>query len=186
MNLAAARAWAEQNKKTIAVIGAAGVGGLALVKRNAKGDGAASPAADPEGIGSNYGLAPLPATGAVYDSSASDVYNALQPGLESVGREQAALRELMDKLTEQMQKAPVPVVGPPAKVLPKPVPAPAPAPKPAPKPAPARVYTVVKNDNLTKIAQRLGLPNWQTLYNRNRAVIGGNPHLIKPGQQLVY
>jgi len=48
-------------------------------------------------------------------------------------------------------------------------------------------YTVVKGDNLSKIAKKLtgSSANWQAIYNQNKGVIGGNPNLIYPGQQLV-
>jgi LysM repeat protein len=47
-------------------------------------------------------------------------------------------------------------------------------------------YTVVSGDTLWAIAGRfLGNPlDWPTIYNQNRAVIGGNPNLIFPGQVL--
>lgn len=48
-------------------------------------------------------------------------------------------------------------------------------------------YTVVKGDNLSRIAKNLtgSSANWQAIYNQNKGVIGGNPNLIYPGQQLV-
>ena len=48
-------------------------------------------------------------------------------------------------------------------------------------------YTVVKGDNLSKIAKNLtgSSANWQAIYNQNKGAIGGNPNLIYPGQQLV-
>jgi len=48
-------------------------------------------------------------------------------------------------------------------------------------------YTVVKGDNLSKIAKNLtgSSANWQAVYNQNKGVIGDNPNLIYPGQQLV-
>lgn len=48
-------------------------------------------------------------------------------------------------------------------------------------------YTVVKGDNLSKIAKNLtgNSGNWRTIYEQNKGVIGGNPNLIYPGQQLV-
>jgi nucleoid-associated protein YgaU len=54
-------------------------------------------------------------------------------------------------------------------------------------PPPARTYTVVKGDSLSKIAKReLGDANkWRKIYEANRAVVGDNPDLIKPGQVLV-
>lgn len=48
-------------------------------------------------------------------------------------------------------------------------------------------YTVVKNDNLSKIAKKLtgSSANWKAIYEQNKGTIGGNPNLIYPGQQLV-
>ncbi len=58
----------------------------------------------------------------------------------------------------------------------------------APKPAPAeaRTYTVVKGDSLSKIAKSLygNAVKWKAIYEANKATIGGNPDLIKPGQVL--
>jgi nucleoid-associated protein YgaU len=44
-------------------------------------------------------------------------------------------------------------------------------------------YTVREGDTLSKIAARHGT-TWQRLYAANKAVIGGDPDLIVPGQQL--
>lgn len=59
-------------------------------------------------------------------------------------------------------------------------------PTPAPKPHPGKTqyYTVRPGDSLSKIAAQFHLPNWQALYNMNRAVVGGNPNMIHPGQRL--
>ena len=48
-------------------------------------------------------------------------------------------------------------------------------------------YTVVKGDNLSKIAKNLtgSSANWKAIYEQNKGTIGGNPNLIYPGQQLV-
>lgn len=48
-------------------------------------------------------------------------------------------------------------------------------------------YTVVSGDNLSKIAKNLtgSSANWKAIYEQNKGVIGGNPNLIYPGQQLV-
>ena len=48
-------------------------------------------------------------------------------------------------------------------------------------------YTVVKGDNLSKIAKNLtgSSANWRAIYNQNIGVIGDNPNLIYPGQRLV-
>lgn len=48
------------------------------------------------------------------------------------------------------------------------------------------VYTVRKGDTLSGIAKKLGIPNWRTLYEQNKAVIGSNYNLIRPGQKLTY
>ncbi len=53
-----------------------------------------------------------------------------------------------------------------------------------PSPGPA-TYTVQAGDTLSAIAQKLGLGGWQALYDANRATIGGDPNVIKPGQVLV-
>ncbi len=48
-------------------------------------------------------------------------------------------------------------------------------------------YTVKKGDTLWAIAKRFygDGSKWPTIYNANKAVIGGNPNLIRPGQVLV-
>jgi nucleoid-associated protein YgaU len=47
------------------------------------------------------------------------------------------------------------------------------------------LYVVRRGDTLSAIANRKNLPGgWQGLYRVNRSVIGNNPGLIKPGQQL--
>lgn len=50
--------------------------------------------------------------------------------------------------------------------------------------AAAKTYTVVKGDNLWKIAKRLygDGAQYTKIYNANKDVIGGNPDLIYPGQ----
>ena len=59
-------------------------------------------------------------------------------------------------------------------------------PQPHPQPAPARrTYTVRPGDTLSGIAARLHVAGgWPALYERNRAVIGPDPDLIRPGQVL--
>jgi murein DD-endopeptidase MepM/ murein hydrolase activator NlpD len=66
-----------------------------------------------------------------------------------------------------------------------------PAPKPAtPKPAPKPVevdgeYTVKAGDTLSGISRaELKTTNWKPLYEANKKVIGDNPNLIFPGQEL--
>ncbi len=58
------------------------------------------------------------------------------------------------------------------------------------RPAPevtSTTYTIVSGDYLMKIAKNLtgDSANWQAIYEQNREVIGDNPNLIYPGQQLV-
>ena len=46
-------------------------------------------------------------------------------------------------------------------------------------------YTVKSGDSLSAIARKLtGSTKWQTIYEQNKAVIGSNPNMIKPGQVL--
>lgn len=55
------------------------------------------------------------------------------------------------------------------------------------KKKPAKIYVVKKGDTLSHIALKyLGSANkWPDIYNKNKKVIGSNPHLIKPNQRLV-
>jgi LysM repeat protein len=67
----------------------------------------------------------------------------------------------------------------------------APAPKPVAVAPPkvtvpaAKTYVVQKGDTLWKIASKFGFAHWRPIYDANRAVIGSDPNLIKPGQILV-
>lgn len=49
--------------------------------------------------------------------------------------------------------------------------------------AAAGTYTVKSGDSLSKIGKRHGV-NWQDIYELNKDLIGGNPDLIQPGQEL--
>jgi LysM repeat protein len=51
------------------------------------------------------------------------------------------------------------------------------------KPPAHKSVTVKGGDTLSKIAAAHGV-SWQKLYALNKGVIGGNPNLIRPGQQL--
>lgn len=64
------------------------------------------------------------------------------------------------------------------------VPPPAPVPVRADNRVQPSTYTVVKGDNLHKIAaSQLGSSSrWNEIYELNKSVIGGNANLIKPGQ----
>ena len=56
-----------------------------------------------------------------------------------------------------------------------------------PPPGLETTYVVVKGDYLSKIAQKFygNGSLWPRIYQANKAVIGGNPNLIHPGQELV-
>jgi nucleoid-associated protein YgaU len=60
-----------------------------------------------------------------------------------------------------------------------------PRPEEPPTPA-ASSYTVASGDSLSKIARRFygNASQWRPIYEANKAVIGANPDLIKPGQVL--
>ncbi|QMU68880.1 peptidoglycan DD-metalloendopeptidase family protein [Streptacidiphilus sp. P02-A3a] len=52
-------------------------------------------------------------------------------------------------------------------------------------PAKAARHTVRAGETLSGVAQELGVPGgWQPLYAQNRSVIGADPNLIHPGEQL--
>ncbi|MFD7335614.1 transglycosylase family protein [Streptomyces violascens] len=68
---------------------------------------------------------------------------------------------------------------------------PAPPAKKAEPPSPTKIpgqresYTVVHGDSLSTIAERERVQGgWPKLYAENRAVVGANPDLIRPGQHL--
>ncbi|MEX5299987.1 transglycosylase family protein [Kocuria sp. CPCC 205292] len=105
-------------------------------------------------------------------------------------------------VTPQSVEAPAPIEAPAPAPAPAAAPAPAPAAAPAPAPAvaqapvveyvapaapvaPAAVsgetYTVVAGDTLGSIADKLGIENWEDLYEANADVIA-DPNLIFPGQ----
>jgi resuscitation-promoting factor RpfA len=54
----------------------------------------------------------------------------------------------------------------------------------APSSGATGTYTVVAGDTLSEIAQKEGISSWQSLYNENQTVIGGDANLIFPGQVL--
>ncbi|BBI31456.1 LysM peptidoglycan-binding domain-containing protein [Cohnella abietis] len=60
------------------------------------------------------------------------------------------------------------------------------SPRPDTKPVP-KIYLIKQGDTLTSIAKReLGNSSkWRALYDNNKAIIGRDPNLIKPGQKLV-
>jgi nucleoid-associated protein YgaU len=51
--------------------------------------------------------------------------------------------------------------------------------------ASGRTYQVQAGDTLSTIAEQQGVNGgWQALYELNRQVVGADPNLILPGQQL--
>lgn len=78
----------QQHKAPILAAGAAGVVGLALLKRKQTGGGAGPGPASSGGVSVSGGGQLAGANGApYYDSSASDVYGLVQPQLESLGNQ---------------------------------------------------------------------------------------------------
>lgn len=49
---------------------------------------------------------------------------------------------------------------------------------------PQVTYVVKAGDNLSKIAKMYNT-TWQKIYDKNKGVIGNNPNLIRPGQELL-
>lgn len=49
---------------------------------------------------------------------------------------------------------------------------------------PSETYIVRSGDTLSGIASKYGM-SWQTLYAKNRAIIGANPNIIREGQRLI-
>ena len=88
---------------------------------------------------------------------------------------------------------PTPAPAKPTTAAPKPTPAPAGPTVTAPQPGAAKRYVVVRGDSLWEITERQLGPgataeqvarSWQDVYDANRAVIGSNPDIIRPGQTL--
>lgn len=103
MNPDTIKAWLAKNKLAAGAAGVVIVGALALRSRaTSAGVGSATPAASVAGLTPSYssGAQLSPATG--YNSTASDVYNAIQPQLES-------LQSLMN---QQPSPIPVPAAAP--------------------------------------------------------------------------
>jgi nucleoid-associated protein YgaU len=58
---------------------------------------------------------------------------------------------------------------------------------PSPGGSPASSYVVKSGDSLSKIARRIygDAKKWPRIYEANKDLIGSNPDLIQPGQNLV-
>ena len=205
MNGGKAGAFVAAHKKEL-LLGGAGVAVAFGLHARSKGGSPATTAA------TTTSGAPMPsASGTGFDSSSTDVYNALQPQIETTQRQLGNTQSLLEKLLEQLKLTPVakviplpaPKAKPPVKAKPKPkvpprkvvpknpaprhVPPPRRVPPKAPHQPARRVYTVRKGDSLSTVATRLGVKGgWHALYTANRVTIGSNANLIKPGQRLVY
>lgn len=132
---------------------------------------------------------------AVVDKAVRDYLSGIPLGFQANGLIALALAKLGRPPEGLPDAPPLPerpnVQAPPPPPPPAPVYVPPPPPPPAPvfaPPPPApRTYTVRPGDSLSKIAARYpeAWITWQSLYNLNRGVIGGNPNLIRPGQVLI-
>lgn len=128
-----------------------------------------------------------------YDPAVSD--SAVRKYLASASlsvSEYALIKVVLLKFGTPPEALPnLPADAPVIPTVPTQAPAPvqaAPAPAPAPAAAPAHVYyTVRAGDSLSRIAARYPQAwiTWQSIYNNNRGLIGGNPNLIHPGQTLL-
>lgn len=204
MDMAQLEASFQQNR--VVILGAAGAGvvGLALYRRSKSKSsssstgtttaGGAIATADPSSGVSSYfssggqlaGMNGAP----YYDSSASDVYGAIQPALESLGSQLTNLQNQVSTLPVPAPAAPAPapapVVAAPAIATPA-----APAPQVVPvAAAPAHQvdtwYTVQRGDTLSGIAARypqqditaatIGAANG--IANLNRIYAGQRLHIV--------
>jgi hypothetical protein len=158
VNLADLTAKIQSNGKPLAVAGAVGVAGLALLKRKQAGGDVSKGTAAPAAGGS---LA-TPNGQVVYSSEASDVYNAIQPQLETIG---FGLNKLLNDKSAPDADSTIPVPADPLFMN----------------------YTVKAGDDVNKIAGWFGLNgggDYLYNYGNNRAVIGSDPGMIHPGQVL--
>lgn len=59
--------------------------------------------------------------------------------------------------------------------------------RPSQAPSNSKIYIVKKSDSLWSISKAMygNGSKYQTIYDANKAIIGKNPNLIKPGQKLV-
>lgn len=190
MNLSELPAVLEKNKAAAAGVGAVAVVGFALYAKR-KGAGSSTNAGAALSAGSQTAAA---SGGAAYDSSTSDLYNALEPQLEAIGNQ---LDQMQGPKTIPAPAPPAPAPAPaPAPVLhgdKGPIPSKIPVTRPRPTPPPSVLppktitYRVKPGDNLTKIAKLYPSKaiTSSTIYSANKATIGSNPNLIKPGQTLV-
>lgn len=149
------KAWFAKNRGLKLVgLAAAAVAGYAVIRRLQAGGDLTAPGSD-KGAGtlSSDQLQTMRGAAGYYDSTATDVYNSIQPQLDALAAQIAALSST---------KAP-PATGSggstgSGSTTPKPKPKPTPTPKPKPKPKTTyTTYTIKRGDTLRSIAKRYGL-----------------------------
>lgn len=127
-----------------------------------------------------------------------------KPVKKTVKKAKKPVKKTVKKAKKPAKKAKKPAKKAAKKAAPKPAAAPAPRPATAPTSsmmpmgappaamgAPKRVkaeHTVAVGDSLRLIALKYygpgGQENWKVIYDANKAVIGENPYILKPGQVL--
>ncbi|MDR6212175.1 hypothetical protein QE364_003906 [Nocardioides zeae] len=150
---ATGRALGGMRPQMLAVVGAGVVVIAGLVSASRKGENGG----DEDPLSIQTGIA---------NTTATDLYNELQPELENIA----------DRLNDLTPKATTPMIPNPTEPRPvKPSPKP-PAPKPPPKPATpttkVETYVVQRGDTLSAIAKRFKVTGgWRALYQRNKSTI---------------
>jgi LysM repeat protein len=194
VNIGQLTALAEKNKPALIGGGAVVAVGVGLYSRKKKAESVAA-GGDPRGsevkAGTPAGLAlpysvggqsyPMSGAGGVYDSSASDLFGAVSPQLESLRDQMNAMN---DKLNTPVP-VPAPVAAPPVAAPPPPPPTPATVPVPAPAPAASgpQWVTVQRGDTLSGIAARYR-EQWITPASIGRLNGIANLNRIYPGQSF--
>ncbi len=195
MNVAQLQALAEKNKPALLAGGAAVAVGVGLYQRKKAGEAAAgdprgteTPAGTAAGLALPYSVGgqsyPMSGAGGVYDSSASDLYGAVAPQLESLQEQLSGIKDKLNAPTPT--PVPAPVAAPPA-APPPPPPPPTPQHVPVPAPAPAasgpQWVTVRPGDTLSGIAARYR-EQWITPASIGRLNGIANINRIYPGQSF--
>lgn len=102
--------------------------------------------------------------------------------------ERVEAQKLVRAAQEQVEKAETAATAAATTVALAAPPSHAPAATAAPAPAPAiKKHVVKKGESLSLIAKQYygDVHKWKQIYEANKAVVGDNPDLIKPGQELV-